>query len=218
MINYIIDGHNIRDEWEIFVSESSGIVDIPELKERAVVDWAEYHGEVIDDRTPKYKAKKMTLKCLMACADPAALVAKSREINELFARSGLHRLEVALSPTTSLFFDVILDGAISFSKKWRDANFVAEFDIVLKEPEPMKKVLKFTSSDLNRTARINITTAKSVSINWGDGNVSPDLYGTDAEIVYNYQKNGEFVIIIHGDIDELTVNETNTETIWNKLL
>lgn len=218
MINYIIDGHNIRDTWKIYVSESSGIVDIPELKERAVVDWAECHGEVIDDRTPKYKAKKITLKCAMVCADASALIVKSREISELFARSGFHRLEVVLSSATKLYYDVVLDGPISFSKKWRDSNFVAEFDIVLKEPEPMKKVLKFQSTELAMTAHINISTSKSISVMWGDGNVSPDLYGNNVDIIYNYQQHGEFVIIIHGDIDELTINDTNTELIWNKLL
>lgn len=222
MIDYIIDGINIRNEYGVYVSESTGIVDIPEQKERTAVDWAEYHGEVVDvARPPVYKTKVMTLKCVMQCSSATDIVTKAQQLTSLLSRSGFRRLEVALSETTRLYYDVVLNGPISFNKKWRnDSSFAAEFDLVFKETEPMKMVLRYPPSmeSSSATATLNLTTNKSVMICWGDGTTSNDVYGKNIAINHDYGEFGEYVVVIHGDIDNLTINESNLLEVWNRLL
>lgn len=221
MIDYLIDGVNIRDEYGIYVSESTGIIDIPEQKARASVDWAEYHGEVVDTSRQMFKSKSIALKCVCKCDSAAGLVTKSQQLRERLSAAGFRRLIVSLSDSVKLYYDVILDGSIQFTKKWRQGSaFAAEFTISLKEPEPMKMVLNFPPSmeSSSPVAILNVTTSKSIMICWGDGQMSQDLYGNNIDISHDYGEFGDYIAVIHGDIDALTVNSTNMTTIWNRLL
>lgn len=221
MIDYIIDGQNLRTTFGIYVSESTGIVDVPELKERQSVDWAEYNGEFIDDSQIIFKSKDISLKCVQKASSASDMITKINQIRDLLAKSGCRRLEIKLSSTTSLYYDVILNGSINFNKKWRESSdFVSEFNIKLKECEPVKMVLDYTPAEsaTTITASLNITSEKSVSIYWGDGSVSQDIYGTQTDVEHTYSTSGTYIIIIHGDIDNFTLNNSNTTTLWSKLL
>ena len=59
-LEYYLDGKNFRD-FGIRVESSTGVLDLPKLKTPASVDWADYHGKVIDLTEKRYQEREITL-------------------------------------------------------------------------------------------------------------------------------------------------------------
>lgn len=125
---------------------------------------------------------------------------------------------VDIHPTKPLVYEVYSEDAIAIKKTWDDSLMIGTFTLKLKEPSPVKKVLKFIRvGESTQNCSIKITTTKLVDIYWGDGEVQTDIYGKDLVVNHTFKSNGDYYIIVAGCIDEIEKFETNAIVVWNKL-
>jgi hypothetical protein len=114
-------------------------------------------------------------------------------------------------------FEVYLVDDIDPKKVWNNSKMVAEFELKLREPEPIKKVIKYTrTGDADKTVSITVNTPKLLNIYWGDGTHTYDVLGSQT-ITHNYATNGTFYIVVSGCIDEIVSLTTTGAIVWNKL-
>lgn len=129
----------------------------------------------------------------------------------------MHRLTIDIHPTKALVYEVYLPDGTDISKEWNDSKMVGTFSLKLKEPEPVKRVLKhFRVNENSKTVTITLTTEKLVNIYWGDGTTTQDVYGTQT-ITHDYSENGEYYVIVTGVIEDIAKFSTNAIIVWNKL-
>ena len=228
---YLLDGVNFK-EFGVYVGSSKGIIDSLKMKEPLKLDWDGYHGEAIDLSRPRMKAREITLECFIKSeGGKIAFVQAVKDFLEQFytphkkqadskseaVAAGLHRLTIDIHPTKALVYEVYLPDGTDISKEWNDSKMVGTFSLKLKEPEPVKRVLKhFRVNESSKTVTITLTTEKLVNIYWGDGTTTQDVYGTQT-VKHDYSENGEYYVIVTGVIEDITDFSTNAIIVWNKL-
>jgi hypothetical protein len=216
-LSYFIEGINFKD-FGITVSESNGILDRPKLKSPFKVDWPDYHGEVIDLTRKRVEAREIELKCWMKAAGKMDFVTKLNSFLGIFQADGTQRLKVDIHPTKPLLYEVYNESGISISKRWNDEIMVGTFSIKLKEPDPVKRIVRHQRiSNETKTLTITLTTAKAVTIHWGDGTKDYDVFGENITRSHNYSTDGIFYAVIGGVIEDITDFSTNGILVWNKL-
>ncbi|KAA6303122.1 MAG: hypothetical protein EZS26_000725 [Candidatus Ordinivivax streblomastigis] len=216
-LSYFIEGINFKD-LGITVSESNGVLDRPKLKSPFKVDWPDYHGEVIDLTRKRVEAREIELKCWMKAAGKMDFVTKLNSFLAIFQADGTQRLTVDIHPTKPLIFEVYNESGISISKRWNDEVMIGTFTLKLKEPDPVKRVVRHQRiSEDTKTLTITMTTAKAVTIHWGDGTKDYDVYGENITRSHNYTTDGIFYAVIGGVIEDITNFSTNGILVWNKL-
>jgi hypothetical protein len=94
---------------------------------------------------------------------------------------------------------------------------VGTFTLKLQEPDPVKRIVKFTQTATATTHTITLTSNKVVTVYWGDGTTTDDVYGSQVSVSHTYPANGEYFAVIAGVIEDITDFATNGETVWNKL-
>ena len=95
---------------------------------------------------------------------------------------------------------------------------VGTFSLKLKEPEPVKRVVRHQKRDeSSKTLTISISTPKMVTIHWGDGTRSENIYGDDRTITHDYTDNGIYYAVVAGVIERIEEFTTNGIIVWNKL-
>ncbi|MEG1728391.1 MAG: LamG-like jellyroll fold domain-containing protein [Bacteroidaceae bacterium] len=214
---YSIDGTDFKN-WNISVSESNGLLDRPKLKSPLSVDWADYHGEVIDLQSKRVEAREISLNCFMKATGKVDFVTKLNDFLDVFSKDGTQRLMVDIHPTKPLVYEVYNENGIVISKRWNDDIMVGTFTLKLKEPDPVKRVIRHQRiSDTTKTLSITLTTTKVVTIHWGDGTKSEDIYGTEVTVTHTYTNNGIFYAIVAGVIENIESFTTNGIVVWNKL-
>ena len=216
VLEYYIDGTNFK-EWDIYVSESNGLLDRPKLKAPLKVDWDDYHGEVVDLRSKRVEAREITLNCFMRATGKLDFATKLNTFLDVFGKDGTQRLTVEIDPDRPLIYEVYNESGISISKRWNDDLMVGTFSLKLKEPEPVKRILKFTRTSAATTATITLTSNKTVTVYWGDGSKTEDVYGTNTTVSHTYTKNGDYFIVVAGVIEDITGFTSNGAIVWNKL-
>jgi hypothetical protein len=216
-INYLIDGIDIKT-FGVHVSASDGLLSRPELKEPLTVSWEGYHGDVIDLEHKYYKAREIKLTCFITAASKSTFITQCNNFFSLFDQTGTRRLMVSVDSSNPLVYEVYLSKNVDVDKKWSDANMTGTFTLELKEPEPVKKVLKYIrTSDSDKTVSITVTSSKLLNIYWGDGSHTYDVGGTSQTIAHSYSIDGTYYIVITGNIDEITSLTTTGTVLWNKL-
>lgn len=164
-VKYSVNGHLFKD-FNVFVSDSPGITDGLERKPVQTYDWAEYHGTAPDLRKPKYKERKFTLKCFIDADNWENLFEVFKDfIREQFSKPGTQRLHITPFETETLPYEVYLQDDIKLDKKFRQGRMVGTFDLVLIEPNPIKRVLKTTLDTFKLSYEIDSDT----EIFFGDG-------------------------------------------------
>lgn len=217
-VQYLIDGHNIKTEYGVGVSASKGITSRPKLKALTSVDWDNYHGKAVDLQNKYYDVREITLSCFISASSRSDFINKFLSFEQLFKGSGTQRLVVDVGINKPLIFEVYCKDEINPNKKWSESSMVGTFDLKLVEPEPLKRVLKYTRTDVaTKTCTITITTSKLVNIYWGDGGVSYDISGTALAVTHDYSTDGDYYPVITGCIDEISDLTTNATTIWTRL-
>ena len=230
---YMLDGVDFK-EYGVYVSASKGLLDGLKMKEPAKVQFDGYHGSAIDLSRPRFEERDITLECFMhVTGGRLAFVQAVRAFVEQFhakhqapasgmegsvCQAGLHRLTVDIHPTKPLLYEVYMPDGMEVEKTWNDKKMVGTFTLKLKEPEPVKMVLKHlrVNSSTKRVS-ITLTTSKLVNIYWGDGTTMQDVYGTNVTITHDYVEDGDYFIIITGVIEEVTNVSTNGIIVWEKL-
>lgn len=216
-VSYYIDGVDFKT-YGVFVSSSKGLIGRPELKQPVTLNWETYHGENTDLSSRYYKSREIELDCFIPASSKGDFLSKSSAFLNSLDKAGTRRLMVVADIDKPLLYEVYFYGEIDISKKWRDGEMVGTFTVKLKEPEPIKKVIKYTrTSEGDKTASITVTSTKMLNFYWGDGLNTFDVSGVNQTITHPYLTNGTFYIVVTGNIDDITSLTTNGTVVWNKL-
>lgn len=214
---YKVDGRDFK-EFGVYVSASDGLLSHPKTKDPLTVNWDNYHGESVDLAHKYVEARDITLSCFVKAESKMDFIKKVNEFQHLWDKHGTNRLVVDVHPVKPLIYEVYLKDAIEVDKTWNDALMVGTFKLKLREPEPVKRVLKHIRvGDSTKTCTINMTSAKYVNIYWGDGTVDYDVAGKDLEIAHDYAENGDYFPVITGCIDEIESFTTNAIIVWERI-
>lgn len=216
-LSYILDGTDFKD-WDIYVSESNGILDRPKMKAPLKVDWDDYHGEVIDLQKKRVEAREITLDCFMKANGKMDFITKLNSFLDEFSKDGTQRLMIDIHPTKPLVYEVYNESGISISKRWNDELMVGTFSLKLKEPNPVKRVVRHQRiNEATKKLTITVTTNKALTIFWGDGTKTEDVYGENVTVNHEYATEGIYYAIVAGVIEDITKFSTNGIIVWNKL-
>lgn len=215
-LNYYIDGTNFK-AWNIFVSESIGLLDRPKLKAPLKIAWDNYHGEVVDLRDKRVEAREITLNCFMYADGKLDFVTKLNTFLDVFQRNGTQRLTVEIDPEKPLIYEVYNESGISIAKRWNDDLMVGTFSLKLTEPEPVKRIVKFTRTSTATTHIITLSSNTALTIYWGDGTKTEDVFGDNVTVTHTYASNGDYFTEIAGVIEDTRDFSTNGTIVWNKL-
>lgn len=216
-LTYSIDGTDFK-AWDIYVSESSGLLDRPKMKTPFSVDWADYHGTIVDLENKMLEDREITLKCFMKANGKIDFVTKLNDFLDVFSRPQTQRLMVDIHPTKPLLYEVYNEAGVAINKRWNDDLMIGTFTLKLREPNPVKRIVRHQRlSNDTKTLTITLTSAKAVTIFWGDGTQTNDVYGTNVTASHEYTTDGVFYAIIAGVIEEIESFTTNGIIVWNKL-
>lgn len=213
IVNYYIDGVDFKT-LNVYVEASDGLLSRPKLKAPLTVKWDEYHGEFPDLSKKYYEAREIVLSCFIKGSSKADFITKCNGFLAKFDAPGLHRLMVSVDGSEPLIYQVYLADGVDVRKEWSDTTMIGTFTVKLREPEPVKRIMKFIGPG---TANFTATSLKMLNFYWGDGEKTVDISGTSQSISHTYPNAGTYYISITGDIDAITLFTTNTTTVWSKL-
>ena len=216
-LEYYLNGVNFKDHG-VRVSSSNGILDRPATKKPYSVDWPDEHGEIVDLSRRRFEPREITLSCFIQAKGKIDFVTKLNAFLAQFDGDETQRLMIDIHPTKPLVYEVYLPNAVAISKRWNDSLMVGTFTLKLKEPEPVKRVVRHQrTSSTTATLSITLTTPKLMTIYWGDGTATYDVAGEGVTVTHEYQEEGIYYAIVAGVIEEITDFETNGIVVWTKL-
>lgn len=219
-LEYYLNGVNFR-EMGIRVESSNGVTDLPKLKQAASVDWPDYHGKVVDLANKRYEEREITLNCWLKASGKIDFVERVNRLFDILREDGTARLMISIHPTKPLLYEVYAPDGIAFNKRWHDDKMIGTFSLKLKEPDPVKRVVRHQRiNDASREVSIALKTDKVVNVYWGDGSVTEDVYGDfigAKALKHTYAENGVYYVVIAGVIEEITDFSTNSIIVWNRL-
>lgn len=209
-LNYYINQVDFLD-FGVRVSASEGLIENLSLKEGFKTQWDGHHGEVVDLSKPRYEVRDITLSCFCYGLNAGDFVDRIKGFLNAFRRPGLSRLMLKVAGKVFVY-EVYLPTGINLKKQWSDAGMVGTFELRLREPEPVKRVLKFTGTG---TASITLTSAKVVNVYWGDDSKTLDVYGTNKAVSHTYTTPGDHYIVVTGVIEDITAFTHNATVVWS---
>jgi hypothetical protein len=85
----------------------------------------------------------------------------------------------------------------------------------------VKRILKhFVVDNDTKTISVTLEMTGYLNIYWGDGSVNYDVT-TNANqtqtITHSYAENGEYFIVIVGEVEDIKQFSTNAIVVWNRL-
>ncbi|MCJ8153252.1 hypothetical protein MKJ01_05685 [Chryseobacterium sp. SSA4.19] len=200
-VKYLINYKDFRD-FRVYVSDSIGITDGLERKPVQSYDWAEYHGTSPSLTKPRYKERKIELKCFIDGENWEVMVINFNSFKDQFTRSGTQRIHIVPFEHTVLPYEIYIQEEISLEKTFRKGRMVGIFSLKLIEPNPIKKVLK-TSLDsfilkYNSKSETEIFPGDGTKLT-GRGNVNflfqysePNYQASGISLVQNSAVNNEY--------------------------
>jgi PKD repeat protein len=214
---YKLDGIDLKT-YGVCISSSDGLLSKPKLKAPVSLNWETYNGDVVDLSKRYYESREIQLGCLILADSNADLITKCNTFLALFDQAGTRRLSVTVDSSEPLCFEVYISDNVDIKKTWSSDNLIGTFNLKLIEPEPVKRVLKYTRTSVSdKTVSITLTSSKLLNIYWGDGSHTFDVSGTAQIITHDYSTNGTYYIVVTGNIDEITSLTTNGTVVWIKL-
>ena len=223
-LTYSINGKPFIETWGIYVETSDGLLDRPAMKTPFSQDWPGHNGEVVDLEDKRVQPRDITLKCWMPCTSKLDFAEKWKDFCSQFEANGTLRLMVDIHPTRPLVYEVYLREALNVSKKWNDKLFVATFTLKMREPDPVKRVVRFLVTDTSEEHYIKLKglNGNMLTVAWGDGAFTHNVYGdhtaNNTALKHTYTKSGVHYAIVSGIIDDdfLSNFETDGIVVWNK--
>lgn len=210
---YSVNGQ-VFTRFGVYVSASSGLVDNLNRKPPLQTEWDDYHGDIVDLSTPRYQAREITLSCFLPALDRTDFIDRLNLFLEQFVGVGTQRLMVEVHSSKPLVYEVYATDSVNLKKKWTQGTMVGEFELKLREAEPIKRVLKKVGPG---SVSITFTSTKSLTVFWGDGTVARDVAGEKRTLTHTYTTEGTYYIIIAGVIEDVTAFTANCPVVWNKL-
>jgi hypothetical protein len=180
-------------EFGVYVKQGDGFFDALKMKEPFRVDWPDFHGDIIDLTSPRYEARQLSLECFIYSSTVEEFETKVKQFFNLLYGANTKRLSI----DTGSFvynYEVYMPAGAQVKKKWRPTDMIGEFTLQLVEPQPIKRSILFIRSSGNTTASVTLTSSKPVSIYWGDGTVTDDVYGTSINRTHAYGSDGQYYI------------------------
>ena len=219
-LEYYINGVNFKD-YGIRVSSSEGVLDLPKLKTPLSVDWPDYHGEIVDLDDKRVEARTIKLNCWMRAKGKIDFATKALDFQRHFMANGTARLMISIHPTKPLVYEVYNADGIAHEKRWHDEKMIGTFSLTLREPDPVKRVLRHHRySAATAEVTVGFKSDKMVTIYWGDGTADVDLYGdyTGANAVkHTYALDGTYYPIVAGIVDKIKDFTTNAIIVWDMI-
>lgn len=218
-IKYYYDGHDF-DDYKVIVKASTGMIDMPEVKEKPSYEWSNMNGHIVDTAArQRYKERTIELQCSMYAESAAAFMTQTQNFMSIFRHTGLKLLRVTIPGISKdLYYLVYLKAGITITKRWSSHSMVGTFTIKIEEPEPMKCVI-LGKATCTITAKLQ-KRGDSISVYWGDGAETLDITATEDDQtktsthVYSAAK----IAIVTGDVEYATITTTNPSSIiWNLL-
>lgn len=219
-LEYYLNAVNFRDIG-IRVESSTGVLDQPKLKTPSSIDWPDYHGKVVDLANKRYEEREITLNCWLKASGKIDFVERVNRLYDILRADGTARLMISIHPTKPLLYEVYAADGVAPSKRWHDDKMIGTFSLKLREPDPVKRVVRHQRiNDTSKQLTIALKSEKVVNIYWGDGSVTEDVYGdhtgTNA-LTHTYAENGVYYAVVAGVIEEVTDFSTNGIIVWNRL-
>ena len=178
-------------------------------------------SSTIDLTAKRYQEREITLNCWLRATGKMDFTERVNRLYENFRQDGTQRLMISIHPTKPLVFEVYCEDGVAPSKRWHDDKMIGTFALKLKEPDPVKRVVRHQRLNAsNAELTIELKSDKMVNIYWGDGTVSEDIYGDCTgknALKHTYTENGIYYAIVGGVIEEITDFDTNGIIVWNKL-
>jgi len=210
-VEYYIDGVNFR-EFGIRVESSTGVVDLPSLKTPPEVENDNYHGRMIDLRDKRYQQREITLNCWLKASGKMDFVNKLRAFYDIFDREGTQRLMIDFHPTKPLVYDVFCEEGIAHEKRWHENLMIGTFSLKLKEPDPVKRVIRVRGSEVS----VSFNSNKLISVSWGDQSENESVHG-EVSLSHTYDEAGIYYVIVAGVLEEITDFETSGTVVWQRV-
>ena len=216
-IIYYLDGVDLLT-YGVHVSSSKGLISRPKIKNPVSHNWETIHGESVDLASKYYEARDLELECFIVASTKQDFITKCGQFFDQFDKAYTRRLMVQVDELAPLVYEVYIPGEIEIKKEWKEATMVGTFTLKLREPEPVKRVIRYTrTGEGDKTVSITVTSTKVLNVYWGDGNHAFDLSGNTQTVTHSYTANGTYYIVVTGCIDEITSFTTTGTVIWQKL-
>ena len=219
-LTYYINGLSLIPTWGIHVQSSEGILQRPKMKTPFKQDWADLHGEVVDLSNKRFQSREITLKCWLPANGKIDFVNKWNDFVKQFEGHDTVRLMIDIHPTKPLVYEVYLEDSLDVSKKWNDNLMVGTFTLKLKEPDPVKRVVRFRT-DSRADHYIKLKSDTMLTIAWGDGTFTHNVWGDhtsdDKKLTHTYSTDQNvYYAIVSGVIEDVENFETDGIVVWNK--
>lgn len=208
-VRYSVNGKYFKD-FGVSISESDGL--FHQLKRKSVnsYDWAEYHGTAPDLSNPKFEAREITLKGFVVGSNWEQMKSNFDTIVGEFQKAGTQRLLIEPFGLKALPFEVYMDSGTPLDKKFRQGRTVGFFTLKLIEPNPIKNVLKVWGASIS----LSYQSSTETEIFWGNG--TKDVVSGNASVNNKALPDGS-IVVIAGNIEQITNFTTDAEIIWEKL-
>jgi len=129
-------------DYGVYVSASKNLMEALEMKDPEVEKWAGQHGEFLDLTAPRYEARVIELECFLAGQGKLDFFNKVRAFVQAIQKKGLQKFTVETSDKP-LIFMVVMQNSMDLDKKWNEEEMVGTFSITLREPQPIKRLLRY---------------------------------------------------------------------------
>jgi len=199
MIRYYINGKDI-EQYGVYVVGQSGMLSPLRAKERESVSLSNAHGRIYDTTKTYYEERVIELE-LAFLHDSMAGVDLLRALRAAF--SGITRIE-RRSGYEVLYFDVLWDSYANES--FWDWN-AGTINIVLKEPNPVKRVYKVVGNYSFTTADKSGGTQDLLLISRGDGTYVEVRAGTHTHTYTDGYTS--HIVLISGNIENVTISTSH---------
>lgn len=212
MIDYTLDGVNIRSTYGVYVSSSTGIIGMPKKKPGVSVSYADENGTYVDMSKALYEDRTIQLKCFIQGTGNANLLAKFNTFTAALNAPGLHYLCVLMDSTPKLLFTIYNSEEIDMSKEWSDGAVVGTFNLKLVDPMPIKRCYTFDPSTIQANTQVTIKGTGRVSVHWGDGSIEWDFQINTSGVskTHAYAAGTTLAyLVITGDVDNITKVQFN---------
>lgn len=217
-LTYYLNGKSFIPTWGIYVESSDGILQRPKQKARYTQDWPDMHGEVVDLTNKRVQPREITLKCWIPANGKNEFVSKWEDFIKEFDKDDTARLMIDIHPTKPLVYEVYVTDTLDVTKKWNDELMVGTFTLKLREPDPVKRVVRFRADGEHY---INLKSDKIVTVAWGDQTFTHNVWGDhtteQTKLTHTYSTDKTiYYAIICGVIEEITDFETDGIVVWEK--
>ncbi len=212
-LSWSLDGTDFLS-YGVYVSASSGIIDGLKMKEPQTTQWSGQHGTFVDLTSPRYENREIELECFVKADGKLDFLNKIRAFEKAIQKPNLRNLTLNIA-TKPLVFMVYQSESIEVKKQWNQSLMIGTFTLRLIEPQPIKRLLKFTAN-VNDIVSITMTTNNAINIYWGDGTQLLDVYGTTITRTHQYSVAGTYYILLAGVIEEISSFTTTAQVVWSK--